>query len=321
MSETISVVRLGISPIKSCEFIQGDQESDAVTVTPRGFKGDRQYCIIGPSKKAGEGNVVFTQREHSKMALIYQEIHDSRDGLVVGAPGMRDIFISTGFSQDDTRLRTATMQRGEVTVVGQALTEGASEWFAEYLDVEGTEIIEFREDIPRPMSSDYIRQGASNQLRYADGSPISLGTEASRRLVNESLTDASQSEIPGERWRANIETDGSSLDDELFWQEVSVGGLRAYVVSVSKRCEIPDVDERTGEVGKHVRGALSRVRKGVRVDGQTGTFTDLNLNPILPTDPREPLVLRVGDELKVLARSQKPNVVYEKRTGQNWGEL
>lgn len=317
MSEKVTVTSLGISPIKSCEFLAVDEEGDGIEVTPYGLEWDRICCVIGPSK-SGEGTVVYTQREYPKMALVSQEIHEQ--GLSVSAPGMRNIFIQTGFSHDDSRLRTATMQRGEVTVIGQALYEGASEWFAEYLDVEGVEILEFRDDIARYVSDSYIREGASNRLRYADGSAISLGTQASRLLIDQTLLAAQENVISPERWRANIETEGSQIDDELFWDQISIGGLRAFVPSVSKRCEIPDIDPETGEIGKQVRVALSKARKGIRADGQTGTFTDLNLNPAA-VNPDQAIIVRVGDQLNVLGRRETPHVAYNPISKtQSWGE-
>ena len=109
------------------------------------------------------------------------------------------------------------------------------------------------------------------------------------------------------RFRPNIVVDGAGLApyDEDFWTHVTIGELTAFVVKASDRCVTTDVDQDTAVTGKAVRRALT-TRRGVNAHDETntGVFFAQNLNHVY-----EPgVTIRVGDTLRVLARSSEPNV-------------
>jgi uncharacterized protein YcbX len=94
--------------------------------------------------------------------------------------------------------------------------------------------------------------------------------------------------------------------DEDFWSHIQIGALEAFVVKACDRCVITDTDQRTAAVGKAVRMAL-RTRRGVNAHDHSnkGVFFAQNLNHVYAPGA----VIRVGDAVRVIARSPKPNVV------------
>jgi uncharacterized protein YcbX len=96
---------------------------------------------------------------------------------------------------------------------------------------------------------------------------------------------------------------------EDYWRHVQIGALTASVVKRCDRCSIPDTDQETAAVGKAVRIAL-KTRKGVNAhDGSNkGVFFAQNLNHVYAPDA----AVRLGDAVRVLARSPQPNVVLDR---------
>jgi uncharacterized protein YcbX len=115
-------------------------------------------------------------------------------------------------------------------------------------------------------------------------------------------------------FRPNIVIDGPGLVPyaEDSWTHLQIGAMTAFVVKACDRCAIPDTDQRTAVVGKSVRRAL-RTRKGTNAhdDSNTGVFFAQNLNHVHTPG----LTIRIGDEVHVLARSPRPNVVLDANRG------
>jgi uncharacterized protein len=137
-----------------------------------------------------------------------------------------------------------------------------------------------------------------------------LASEPSLAQLNQELEEP----VPMDRFRPNIVIDGPGLAPyaEDSWTRLQIGAMTDSVVKACDRCSIPDTDQRTGVVGKAVRRAL-RTRKGTNAhdDSNTGVFFAQNLNHVHTPG----LTIRLGDEVDVLARSLRPNVVLDPDSG------
>ena len=297
-TSSILVSALHTYPVKSCAGLSLTQSR----VTVRGLELDRIFMLID------DDDDFVSQRKVPELALIVPAI--DADALTLAAPGMEAIRVPLDSTPGDDRSVVATVHAR--AVAGQLVGDELDEWFTTFLppyrNHRRFRLLRVRDDIPGYINERYHRDGASNQVGFADGNSLLLATEPSLADLNELLDEP----VPMNRFRPNIVVDGPFLAayEEDHWLELRIGSLRAFVVKACDRCSIPDTNQETGAVGKAVRRALV-TRKGVNThDGSNGgVFFAQNLNHV--HDPRA--IVALGDAVEVLARSVAPNVKLEAR--------
>jgi uncharacterized protein YcbX len=294
MTDRPRVTSLVTYPVKSCAGIALSEAA----VTVRGLELDRDFMVIDDA--AG----FVSQRQVPELALVVPTIGERV--ITLEAPGMEPIELPLASEPDDRRLVDATVHGRPVA--GQLVGEDWDEWFTTFLppyrDNRRFRLLRVREDAPRYIKERYHLAGASNQVGFADGNSMLLATQPSLAQLNRELAEP----VPMNRFRPNIVIDGSGLAPyaEDSWTRLQIGAMTAFVVKACDRCAIPDTDQRTAAVGKTVRRAL-RTRKGANAHdhSNTGVFFAQNLNHVHTPGLR----IRLGDEVIVLARSARPNVV------------
>ncbi len=245
-----------------------------------------------------------SQRKVPELALVVPTI--TEHAIILAAPGMDGISVPLEVADDDRGLLTATVHGKAVS--GQLVGDDVNDWFTTFLPPhkanERYRLLRVRVDRPRYIGQRYRRSKASNLVGFADGNSMLLATDRSLAHLNGTLDDP----VPMNRFRPNIVVDGAELApyDEDFWRRIEIGAMSAFVVKGCDRCVIPDVDQATAVTGKAVRRAL-RARKGANAydASNTGVFFAQNLNHVY----EDGLVVRVGDQVQVLERSQEANVV------------
>jgi uncharacterized protein len=294
MTRVAVVTSLVTYPVKSCAGIALSEAA----VTVRGLELDRDFMVID------DDDDFVSQRKVPELALVAPTLGER--AITLAAPGMEPIELPPASEPDDRRIVEATVHGRPV--VGQLVGEELDEWFTTFLpryrDNRRFRLLRVREDAPRYIKERYHLAGASNQVGFADGNSMLLASEPSLAQLNRELAEP----VPMNRFRPNIVIDGPGLAPyaEDSWTSLQIGAMTAFVVKACDRCAIPDTDQRTAVVGKAVRRAL-RTRKGANAhdESNTGVFFAQNLNHVHTPG----LTIRLGDELRVLARSLRPNVV------------
>lgn len=291
----IEVQEINIHPIKSCGAVSIDQTS----FTERGLEYDRDRMLVDSGEK------FLSQRRNPEMTQIQPSLVDG--GVLLSAPAMEQILLPDNFEYDDDRLVDATLHGKQV--VGQHEDDEASDWFSEFLKKD-VRMLRFRPDKPRYIKEIYRKQGAANQVGFADGFPITLASEQSLEELN---SDMESGGVPMNRFRPNFVVGSDKLDAyaEDNWRFIRIENLGAYVVKACDRCVITDTDQSTGERGSIVLRALFRTRRGENRYDPAGkkVFFAVNLNHIyLPGQQ-----VRVGDEVDVIEQSSEPNVIPAQR--------
>ena len=293
MNSPVVVTSLHTYPVKSC----GGLSLTESPVTRRGLLLDRDFMVID------DHDDFVSQRSAPELALVAPRLEAS---LILTAPGMEPVRIPLETEREERHRVVATVHGRPVT--GQLVGEEVSDWLTTYLPPgRGTSryrLLRACDDAPDFISERYQRDGASNQVSFADAYAILLATEPSLAALNATL----EQPVPMNRFRPNIVVDGDGLHpyDEDCWSEITIGSLSAFVVKPCDRCSIPDVDQQTAVVGKAVRRALV-ARKGSNAhdSSNTGVFFAQNLNHVHVPGT----VIAVGDRVEVLTRSATPNVV------------
>jgi uncharacterized protein YcbX len=105
-----------------------------------------------------------------------------------------------------------------------------------------------------------------DRVAFADGFPVHLTTEASLRDLNGRLDE----EVSMDRFRPNLVVDGIRAYEEDDWVGLQVGDIPLRVVKPCARCQIPNVDQESGVMGKEPMRTLRayRRREGKIIFGQ-----------------------------------------------------
>jgi hypothetical protein len=300
MTDRPRVTSLVTYPVKSCAGIALREAA----VTVRGLELDRDFMVID------DASDFVSQRKVPELATVVPTISDR--AITLAAPGMEPIGLPLPSELDGRRIIDATVHGR--TVTGQLVGEELDEWFTtflpQYRDNRRFRVLRVREDAPGYIAEHYHLAGASNQVGFADGNSMLLASEPSLAQLNRELAEP----VPMNRFRPNIVIDGLGLSPyaEDSWTRLQIGAMTAFVVKACDRCSIPDTDQRTAVVGKAVRRAL-RTRKGSNAHdaSNTGVFFAQNLNHVHTPG----LTIMLGDEVHVLERSLRPNVVLDADPG------
>lgn len=292
----VSVKALYIYPVKSCRGIQVSHAS----ITPTGFKWDRQWMIINANRK------LLTQRAIKKMALIEvslpEEALDHRWGslspeaaLCLRAPGMEPLYIPLVPQYPLEKVDNVTCWEW----TGTALSEGAeaAAWVTNYIGKTAS-LVRFDNETVRPTDPDFA---VGHKVLFSDGYPFLLASQASLDAVNERLSV----QIPMDRFRPNIYVDGCEAFAEDTWGIFKIGDLQFRGVKLCSRCTIPQINQQTAEFAKEPTTTLRAFRKGTNLDIQSmkeEVFFGQNItceSVGLPVNGVAPAV-KVGDLVTVL---------------------
>lgn len=157
----------------------------------------------------------------------------------------------------------------------------------------------------REVSEDWVEK-SSAPVAFADQFPFLVGSLDSLADLNANL---STPPVPINRFRANVIISGAPAWDEDSWQTVTIGtGATFDLPKPCSRCKMPSIDQDTGVEGEEPGATLYKMRLGNDLGwGETPVFKQavfFGTNMVL--HPDKVGVLKVGDQLQVVARREGP---------------
>eukprot|EP00892_Ulva_mutabilis_P000428 jgi/Ulvmu1/10386/UM061_0070.1 len=241
--------------------ISGDMQSKDTTLQPTQSPGDQHtHHVIGPA-------------DFANGHLQLQYLVDSSLGPMQ-VPIRPPISLAGQTDPDNTPSGSGMVQAKVWEWSGDVWDEGdaAAEWFSTALGdpvrlvryVGGLATPDDDSSTIRDVSAEYA---PGHETAFADGFPILLATEASRRHMEE----AAGISIEIERFRPNVVVAGDGMEPfaEDDWSVVSTGrgeqgkDLTCRLVKPCTRCTIPDINPATGVTkGRETFLALSKLRSG-----------------------------------------------------------
>jgi uncharacterized protein YcbX len=322
MSE-VRVTGLNVYPIKSC----GGIELDSARVMNTGLEYDRMFMLVDEkdrfiSQRTKEVGPMLTQVQpefgtykgdivggkfNGRLGVSIENHGDIELSLFLPPHHRDDDVLRPGAKRKKMDIVNATLHESKVT--GAVVSTEANNFFSDYLG-KPVRLLRLVKSIPRPISEKRHVAGASNVTGFADAYSILLTNQKSLDELNQHspIADIYEEGIPMDRLRPNIVVDGEGLEayDEDYWRKVRIGNMIAYIVKPCARCQIPDIDQTTGEVRKVVLKTLQSTRKGQERGGDTkGTFFGQNLNHVSKIGGQ----VAVGDLVTIEERADEPNVV------------
>jgi hypothetical protein len=255
-----SISQLNVYPIKSCAGIV----LESARLLEHGLQYDRHWMLVD-----ARGRFV-TQRQLPRLALVTTAICDGE--LIVGAPGRAPLHTPL----DPSRL--AHTERIDATVWSDTVAaldtgEQSARWFSDFAGVP-LRLIRFDPDVERTASLKWTG-GAISPLRFADGYPVLVSSEASLDDLNARLAKRGVDAIPMNRFRPNLVLSGVDAYEEDYVETLRIGVEGGEVVlrlvKPCTRCPIPAVDQATGAPDprwpNEPTDALSTYRADPRVGG------------------------------------------------------
>jgi uncharacterized protein YcbX len=225
-----------IYPIKSMGGIQ----LDSSLCEERGLQYDRRWMLIDRNRR------FVSQREHSHMSLI--KVSASDDGFTLSYDSEnRDIPKSLSGSQ------CSKAQVWEDTCEVIIYDSEINTWLSSILSLDVRLAYQVDEDT-RHVDTDFAKHDEVNSL--SDGYPYLVLGQSSLDLLNEKL----DAPVLINRFRPNLVFDGGKPHEEDQWTDFSIGNTRFYGAKPCSRCQVPTINQESGEVGKEPIKTLARYR-------------------------------------------------------------
>ena len=232
------VTELWVYPLKSCQGIR----MSSVELTPQGVKYDREWCV-GDS----EMGTILTQRDQPRLSLVSCAIDETRQEMVINAPGMPPLLVS--MNADFSREASMTPIQWTVPRHGRSQGLAAAAWFAKFLSVPSACLL--RSETPCEPSSHtmhYPVTALTDRGHMQDFSTLHVISQESLLWLRKRLPAASKAGADVARWRPNVVVSGTPRAfDEDTWVKFVIGGVFMRTAKPCGRCSVPAVVPETGK--------------------------------------------------------------------------
>ena len=266
----MNIKSLHIYPIKSLGGISLNESK----LTSRGLYLDRRYMLVD------EGFKFLTQREHPQMALFNLRIQD--DLILVDYQKQEGAGISFSINEIGNPL-TQSVEVWDSKVTASNVSKYLDDWFSKQLGIK-CHLVYMPDDSIRPVKPKYIK---NEIVSFADGYPFLFTNTASLAMLNEKL----EHPVSMDRFRANIVVEGKTAFEEDEWTVFKISNHQFTTPKKCGRCQVVNIDPKTGLYTKEVLKTLSTFRK----EGNKVLF---GMNGCWLNKMDEDAIIRVGDTLE-----------------------
>lgn len=277
-----TLTELNLYPIKSCAGISLRE----ATLTSAGLMHehiyDREWMVVD------EKGEFMTQRDFPRLALVTPRI--KAETLELRAPGMLRLEMPLGLP-DPEEAKTLNVRVWDDMVPAYDCDETTAAWFSNYLGTP-CRLVRFHADARR-LASDKWTGGIEAPTLFSDGFPMLVISESSLADLNEKLKAQDREALPMNRFRPNIVIGGIEAFEEDYAQSFTLGAAKLKPVKPCARCNVPSIDQSTGQPGPDPLDILQSYRANPKLDGAL-TF---GMNTILLEGDGQ--VLRVGQDVDI----------------------
>ncbi len=252
---SITITQLRTYPIKSCAGLS----HDAAAFSHAGLQWDRHWVMVD-----GDG-LFMTQRQYPRMALIQPSLTESR--LEIRAPGMPDISVP---------LEAAPSQAIPVRIwksdtLGQDEGDAAAAALSQFMGLP-CRLLRTHRSAERLANPELVEAWSGRNTEwaagfpqrhafcFADGFPFLICNQASLDDLNRQVSASGVAPVGIERFRPNIVLDGLDAYDEDHLAGLQSDDMILAVVKHCTRCNLPNVDPATAQVGVEPGRALAAQR-------------------------------------------------------------
>jgi uncharacterized protein len=132
--------------------------------------------------------------------------------------------------------------------------EFVNDWFSQVLNI-GCTLVHLPQMQIRTIYKSSV--GKSFRVNFPDGYPLLLVSQVSIDDLNSRLTQP----VHADRFRANIVVNGTQVYSEDKWKTIRINDIPLKVVKPCARCNVINVDQKTGNPAREPLRTLSLYRK------------------------------------------------------------
>ncbi|KAI5783873.1 MOSC domain-containing protein [Peziza echinospora] len=313
------VKSLWIYPVKSCHGIELQQSRLVAT----GLEYDRQYTFAEwkTDPKTNEQRWIFiTQRQYPLMARIKTEIKTTAAGKVVvsvgyptksalggwfGRPLEHMATFDVPLDSDEEQFKTYPLEDVRIwkeVVPAYNLASLIPPGLPTFLGVKNRLAL-FRMPPSKPRSvyrcaPTEAELGYQPNTAFADAYPLHIINMSSVRELNGRLEN-SIPELSCVRFRSNIIVSGPAPFQEDDWKIIKLGENTIYTSCRTARCNLPNVDQETGE--KHPSEPAKTMRSYRCIDPGTRLNACMGMQAVPAVQDG---LIKVGDPITVLTTGE-----------------
>ncbi len=244
----ITLAQLYVYPIKSC----GGYMLEQAELLINGLKHDRTFMVVD----AQTGHFV-TQRTLPQMALISTEY--KLGTIVVRAPGMLRLDLPLDVAGEAMQVTV-----WDDTVDAFDMGEVAAQWFSIFLK-RPLRLVRFDPAFDRICNRDWTGTHQA-RVEFADGYPLLVISNASLSQINQRLPHGVDP-VAMSLFRPNIVLDGLEPFEEDAVDTLQFGEVVLKLVKPCTRCEIPNIEQTTGQRMQEPMGTLGDFRSNAKMNG------------------------------------------------------
>jgi len=246
-------------PVKSLPGVR----RSAVRITANGLEGDRLFALARRGVDQDGVSPKLTLRESPGLGAITPEYGDGC--VILRKEGMnRPLALSTDSYRDKEVVIKSF--RGVLPLLGIYAGKEAADWMAEAIGDEDVQVVAIPDDKNhwRSIGAGDQRQGAATRTgRGTDGYPVHYINLSSLSAFNDARAQQGLGRIGPERFRANVEINGSFEPfAENSWGGIAIGDVPVELMALGgcKRCVTIEVDQKKGERGNDVMKSLNALQ-------------------------------------------------------------
>ena len=239
MHSGLHLAEIAIYPVKS---LGGVYPSEAELIDT-GLDHDRAWLVVD------EDNMFVTQRQFPKMARIRTAV--TSEGLELGIDERLTLRVPIA---SDGAISTVTIWGKQCEAVDQG--DDAALALTTFIG-RPVRLVRMKPGFVRTLGSSYAA-AARRSVGFADSAPLMLVGQASLDDLNQRL----ETPVAMDRFRPNLVIGGAKPFAEDDWTRIRVGEATLHLVKECIRCEIPTVDQQSGEKGVEPMETLESYRSG-----------------------------------------------------------
>jgi uncharacterized protein YcbX len=272
----IKITELNIYPVKSLRGISLNKS----TLGVRGLEYDRNWMVTDSNFK------FVTQRQIPLMSCITVSLTD--EYLILNHPEAFPLTISLSKTLENKVEANVWKDHCQAFDEGEEVSKWLTNVLGLWQDKE-LKLVRYSNDHIRNVDQKYLK-GENSHTAFADGFPFLITSEESLMTVNDKLNSSGYSKIEMNRFRPNIVVKGVDPfeEDKFDTLRVKSSGYELGLRRPCQRCQIPSIDQLTGEIRERTEPLRTLMRLKTQPE-LTGAFFGQNAT----------LIAGVGDEIKV----------------------
>ncbi len=232
-----SLQEIRLYPVKSCAGISLPEAELTTAGLRHGWVYDREWMVVD------QHGVMLSQRSHPQMARIKPVLENGELRLRYADSQLPELSLPQQLSGVAMQVEI-----WEKNFHGLRQANEYSAWFSRVLGLS-CHLVRLAPDSLRLTNPKWTAD-CQAAYHFADAYPYLITNLQSLAELNQRLQQAGRPALPMDRFRANLIFDGLEAYEEDYLSQLNfANGASLRLVKPCSRCNIPSINQETGEIG------------------------------------------------------------------------